>query len=154
MNKQILYVDMDGVIADFDGVIIKYLPHIKILTEDWRDEVDHICETNTRIFLEIEPISGAVDAVNQLWDKYEIYFLSTPMWNVPDSFKDKRLWLENHFGHRVHKRLILTHRKDLNIGDYLIDDRKTNGSENFKGYHIHFGQPEFPNWEAVLKFLL
>lgn len=145
---------MDGVIADFDSVISKYNPEMDTSKGEFRDAVDQICEKHTRIFLEIVPIPGGIEAVNLLKDHYEIYFLSTPMWNVPDSFGDKRIWLETHFGEFAHKRLILTHRKDLNVGHYLIDDRKTNGSESFTGEHIHFGTADFPNWDSVLKYLL
>jgi 5'-nucleotidase len=152
--KPLLYVDMDGVIADFDAVISKYNPAVDTSRGEFRDAVDEICEANTRIFLEIEPIPGGIEAVNILKDHYDIYFLSTPMWNVPDSFGDKRIWLEKHFGSFAHKRLILTHRKDLNLGKYLIDDRKTNGSEAFTGEHIHFGTDQFPTWDSVLKYLL
>jgi 5'-nucleotidase len=49
--------------------------------------------------------------------------------------------------------LILTHRKDLNIGDYLVDDRLRNGAGEFQGKLIHFGTDEFPNWEVTLKYL-
>lgn len=71
------------------------------------------------------------------------------MWLVPESFTGKRLWVEEHFGELATKRLILTHRKDLAIGDYLIDDRKANGAGEFTGVHIHFGTEHFPNWRKV-----
>ena len=82
-----------------------------------------------------------------------MYFLSTPMWDIPESYTDKRLWLEKYYGDLAKKRLILTNRKDLAIGDYLIDDRLKNGSEKFKGKFIHFGTRTFPDWETVIAFL-
>ena len=48
-------------------------------------------------------------------------------WGNPDQSTDKRYWIEKYFGNMFHKRLIQTHRKDLLVGDYLIDDRKKNG---------------------------
>ena len=54
----------------------------------------------------------------------------------------------------AHKRLILTHHKNLNMGDYLIDDREANGSDKFTGEHIHFRTNRFPNWKSVLEYLL
>ena len=45
----------------------------------------------------------------------------------------KRYWLEYWFGETFHKRLVTTHRKDLLVGDYLIDDRLKNGAGEFKG---------------------
>ncbi len=62
-----------------------------------------------------------------------------------------------YLGKEAYKRLILTHNKNLNNGDYLIDDRLKNGADKFKGEHIHFGKDEFLGWEEVVeyfKFLL
>lgn len=62
--------------------------------------------------------------------------------------------VEKHLGEFAFKRLITTHRKDLLIGDYLIDDRTVNGAGEFTGEHIHFGTVKFPNWEFVVKYLI
>ena len=70
------------------------------------------------------------------------------------AIQKKILWIEKYFGNSFRKKLILTHRKDLNIGDYLIDDRTSHGAGNFSGKHIHFGSEEFPDWEAVEKYLI
>ena len=35
--------------------------------------------------------------------------------------------------------MFITHRKDMLIGDYLIDDRLANGAGNFKGELLRFG---------------
>ena len=43
------------------------------------------------------------------------------------------------------KRMVITHRKDLCMGDYLIDDRDKNGASEFKGEWIHFGSERFPD---------
>lgn len=60
-----------------------------------------------------------------------------------------------------HKKIFTTHRKDLLVGDYLIDDRTKNGAGDFKGEHIQFGWDyenkkwnEFHNWDKVLTKLL
>ncbi len=54
----------------------------------------------------------------------------------------------------LYKRLILTHHKNLNKGDYIIDDRTANGVDKFEGEHIHFGSEQYPDWQAVTKELL
>lgn len=157
MEKKILYIDLDGVCADFESAVHELDPNIFSLHHD-RDQrskmIDDICEANPYIFHELPPMKGAVEAVKNLFELYEVYFLSTPMWNVPLSFTGKRLWIEQHFGEVAKKRLILTHRKDLNMGDYLIDDRIKNGVDKFKGQHIHFGTEMFPDWNEVYEFLL
>lgn len=50
--------------------------------------------------------------------------------------------------------MVITHRKDLCEGDYLIDDRGKNGTSEFKGEWIQFGSEQFPNWESVKTYLL
>jgi 5'(3')-deoxyribonucleotidase len=86
-------------------------------------------------------------------DNFETFFLSTPPWDNPDGWKHKRLWIEKYFGNSARHKLILTARKDLNIGDYLIDDSKFRGPQKFKGEWIEFGSKKFPDWNAVLTYL-
>ena len=61
---------------------------------------------------------------------------------------------EKHLGCVAHKRLILSHNKHLNKGDYLVDDRDKNGANKFDGELIRFGSDVFPDWNSVLRHLL
>lgn len=155
--KKILYIDMDDVIADFGAAIKEVCPNLEVGDGfpnylKRKEEVRKICLQNHRIFLNLKPIKDSIDSVKLLSEHFEIYFLSTPMWDLPESYTDKRLWLEKHFGEFAKDRLILTNRKDLNIGDYLIDDRTKNGADKFKGVFLHFGTAELPNWNAILEY--
>jgi 5'(3')-deoxyribonucleotidase len=157
--KKILYIDMDEVICSFKHRLIELFPfteHIFNEPESYDNGIiiEDCMMKSPRFFRDLEPIDGAIDSVRRLSEHYEIYFLSTPFWEVPESFMDKRHWLEEHFGELAYKRLILSHRKDLNLGAYLVDDRLANGSENFLGEHIHFDTPEFPNWKVVEEYLM
>jgi 5'(3')-deoxyribonucleotidase len=78
-----------------------------------------------------------------------IFSLMTPM---PGAV-DKLLWVKRHLGAQAYKRLILTHHKHLNAGDYLIDDRIKNGADRFGGELILFGSERFPGWTAVTAYL-
>ena len=151
MNKKILHIDMDGVIADFSKEIKKISPNTD--TNSFSVEVDDICAKNPYIFHDLEPINDAIESVKELFNYFDIYFLSSPMWHVPESYIGKRIWLEKHFGQLAEKRLILTHRKDLVIGDYLVDDTIRHGVTEFKGEHIHFGNKKYPNWVNVMSYL-
>lgn len=146
MAKKILQIDLDGVAADFDGDFDK-LPKVERWIEGQEKEVPKGFFTN------LPPIEGAIESIRKLAEMYDVYFLSTPQWSNPDCWKEKRLWVEKHFGDLMHKRLTLTHHKGLVKGDYLIDDRIANGVENFEGEHIHFGTPEFPNWKVITDYL-
>ena len=146
INK-ILYVDMDNVLVDFPSAF----PYVdKDLLEKYVDNKDDI----PGIFSLMEPLDGAVDAYQKLSKKFDTYILSTAPWDNPSAWSDKVVWVKKHLGESAHKRLILSHNKDLNRGDYLIDDRLKNGAAKFKGEHIHFGQEPFPDWQAVLAYLL
>lgn len=158
MTKKILYIDLDGVIANFDKAIESIIPDINTKESyadpDARSEkVTAICMARPEIFQELEPIEGAVDIIKKMFEHFEVYFLSAPMWHVPLSFAGKRIWIETHFGEMAKRRLILTHRKDLAIGDILIDDRLVNGAKDFKGIFIHFGSDKFPSWKETEKYL-
>lgn len=150
---------MDGVIADFDKAILNLCPDIRT-NKDYIDsdvkniKVNEVCQNNPMIFHNLEVIPGSISAVRSLRSMYEIYFLSTPMWHVPDSYTGKRMWIEKHFGFMSEKRLILTNRKDLCVGDYLIDDRETNGALEFTGEFIKFGSVRFPEWGDVTNYLI
>ena len=43
--------------------------------------------------------------------------------------------------------------RNLNQGDYLVDDRTKNGADRFAGEHIHFCTEKFPDWPAVTEYL-
>lgn len=153
--KKILYIDLDGVIADFDSELELIQPGIAALAEEDRGRLVHeICKRDPEFFQNLPLFEGAKESVHLLLPLFDVYFLSTPMWDVSHSFSGKCLWLEKQFGEKVRKRLILSHRKDLQIGDYLVDDRKRHGSEKFIGEFIHFGQFPFKTWKDTLGYLL
>jgi 5'(3')-deoxyribonucleotidase len=153
-SKKILYIDMDGVVADFEKSIKIHIPEWDIISNEEKGALtDEVCGGIPNFFLNLEPIKGAIETINKLSIGYDIYFLSAAMWNVPQSYTEKRLWIEKYFGESFRKRLILTHRKDLNFGHYLIDDRTSHGAGNFMGEHIHFGTEKFPDWNTVDKYL-
>ena len=52
------------------------------------------------------------------------------------------------------KKVIFSSVKHLSRGDILIDDRTANGVGDFEGEHILFGSRDFPDWEAVLGYLI
>jgi hypothetical protein len=83
-----------------------------------------------------------------------LYILSTAPWENPSAWSDKLNWVKRYLGNSAHKRLILSHNKNLNRGDILIDDRTANGAGQFKGTFIKFGSTQFPNWESTLPYVI
>jgi 5'(3')-deoxyribonucleotidase len=78
------------------------------------------------------PVQGAIEAFNDLADSFDVHILSTSPWKNPSAWSDKLEWVKRHLGEKAYKRLILTHHKELNRGDYLIDDREKNGAKEFR----------------------
>lgn len=153
--KKILMVDLDDTVFHFWRCIKKFHPEIdNVETEKRPDEVTKVMHENKRMFLELELLEGAKEAIEQLKEHFDIYFLSTPVWEIHESWGDKKVCLEKYFGDFAFKRLILTHRKDLAKGSFIIDDRKVNGVDEFEGIHIHFGSEQFPDWFTVTTYLL
>jgi 5'(3')-deoxyribonucleotidase len=146
MNK-IVYVDMDNVLVDFKTGINQLSPQELVEYKDRYDEVPHI-------FSKMEPMENAIDAYIKLCSKFDTYILSTSPWENPTALNDKLEWVKKYLGKHAYKRLILSHNKHLNHGDYLIDDRDKNGADKFVGELILFGSEKFPDWHAVLGYLL
>lgn len=147
MSKKILYIDMDNVIVNFQSGIDLLSEQSKIDYQGRYDEVPNIFSLMT-------PIDGALEAIEKLQAKYEIYILSTAPWHNPSAWSDKVLWVQKYLGEICYKRLILSHHKNLNRGDILIDDREKNGAKDFSGELLLFGSDKFPNWNTVLEYLI
>ena len=79
------------------------------------------------IFSEMEPMPGAIEGFNTLVNMgHDVYILSTAPWKNPSAWSDKLLWV--FVGWLPLQRLIHSHNKNLNHGDFLIDDRVANGA--------------------------
>ena len=137
---------MDNVLVDFKTGIDRISSYNKKEYEGRYDEVPDI-------FSLMDPMEGAIESYNKLSSQYDTYILSTSPWDNPSAWQDKILWVKKYLEKSAYKRLILSHHKNLNRGDYLIDDRLKNGADKFIGEHIHFGTEKFPDWKSVLCYL-
>lgn len=143
---KILYFDMDNVLVDFLSAVPLLSPDV---LKEYKDNLDEV----PGVFSLMAPLPGAIDAFNELSQLFDAYILSTAPWENPSAWSDKLLWVKRHLGAAAHKRLILSHHKNLNRGDFLVDDRTKHGAGEFEGMHIQFGTARFPDWPAVLPFL-
>ena len=137
-----------------DNVLVDFQSGIDSLTEKQKQTFNDDLDNVPGIFSKMKPFTGAIEAYEELSKHYDVYILSTAPWQNPSAWSDKLEWAQKYLGDLAYKKLILSHNKNLNIGDYLIDDRLANGASEFKGEHIHFGKKPFADWGSVLSYLV
>ena len=98
-NKKVLYVDMDNVLVNFQS-------GIDALNEDLKSRYAGCYDEVPNIFAKMQPNEGAIDVMNRLKDKYDIYILSTAPWDNPSAWSDKLEWVKRYLGEVCYKRLI------------------------------------------------
>ena len=143
MNKYRIFIDMDGVIANFEKASNEFQRiHGKTNRPDkWVD------------YRNLDVIDGAIEAVAKLNADHEVFIASTPPWTRPEVWGHKREWIGEHFPD-LKRRIILTHRKDLLIGDILIDDSRFRGQPDFQGEWYWFNKNwDNRNWEACIEWI-
>ncbi len=141
-----VFVDMDGVLVDFQSGIDQ---QDEATLREYEGRVDEI----PGLFANMKPVPGAIEAMHELQKHFDLFVLSTAPWKNPTAPSDKVQWVTTYLDDVFHKRMVITHRKDLCRGDYLIDDRGKNGTSEFEGEWIEFGSERFPDWPTVVKYL-
>lgn len=144
--KKILYVDMDNVLVDFKSAFSQ-------LSDETMNEYAGRLDEIPNIFSLMKPMPDAIDSFNELSTLFDTYVLSTSPWENDTAWSDKLKWIKKYLSETAYKRLILSHHKNLNGGDFIIDDRLKNGVDKFKGEHIHFGKADFTDWKSILAYL-
>ena len=145
-TKKIVYVDMDGVLCDFMG---RHTTQ-RQMTPDMKYP-----QAEVGFFRKLDEIQLGKWGINELVNLgYDVFILTAPSLMNPLSYTEKREWVEEHLGLFWVDRLIISPRKDLNKGDYLIDDiLKGKGQDKFEGELMHFGFEKFPTWKEVIEYL-
>ena len=120
-GKPIVFVDMDGVVADFKG-------HYKeCFGSEPKDSFTVIqnCQSRPNFFRELSVIDKGKALVELLQDKYTIVFLTTPMESMPSCRSDKVAWAKENFPEV--KTVLFSSNKEEFAGSersILIDDRE------------------------------
>ena len=145
--KKCVFIDMDNVLVDFQS-------GLDVMSEETKQQYAGRLDEIPGLFGKMKPMAGAIEAVHRLQEHFDLFILSTAPWNNPSAWSDKVQWVTRYLDDVFHKRMVITHRKNLCQGDYLIDDRGKNGTSEFSGEWIEFGSHRFPNWQSVLDYLI
>lgn len=175
-----ILIDMDDVLADFDGDFLRcwrkkhpekmYVPleerksfYVKeSYPVDLHPLVTEIY-TAPSFFRTLPPVAGAVEAVKEMEQMdLELFICTSPLNAYRNCVLEKYEWVEQHLGLDWVKRIILTKDKTLVKGDFLIDDKPViTGVESVPAWeHILYDRPynrdinrkrlTWQNWKQVL----
>ncbi len=150
-KKKILYIDLDNTLVNVQSGIDRLTNAEYIRFEKRLNEVPGI-------YARMEPMAGAIEAFCTLAQAFDTYILSTPPWGNASAWQNKLEWVHQHLGAEkgtpAYKRLILSHHKGLNRGEFLVDDHTARDAHGFEGETIRFLTPDFPDWRTVTGYLL
>jgi 5'(3')-deoxyribonucleotidase len=140
-----VFIDMDGVIVDFDS----YAKGLGLNGDEIKKRMG--------AYREMPALPGALKAVRSLIGMgYEVWIATKPPTGIAFAYADKAAWVLEHLP-ELKRRIIITHDKGLlgDAGDFLIDDRPHKANcEKFSGKLIPFGgETGWPQVLAVLKEL-
>ena len=102
---------------------------------------------------ELKPLPSVQKAVRMLIEHYQVYFVSTPQsfgggWEVAS-------WLTEYIGVPAWHHLIVTHRRDLLYGDYIIQapsPLEKAGDEAPLATVIEYGSDTFKTWDDIIGY--
>lgn len=157
-KRPIVLVDMDGVLADFDGAINVFLkenyPDIPVVPhksfyfhEDYPDSAHQAIITQFQasqyFFLNLPVLPGAIEGWQRIIDLgYEPRICSSPLSRNEWCGAEKLDWVEQHLGSYARETAIITSDKDLAEGIALIDDRPIiKNADQATWKHVVFHQP-------------
>ncbi len=177
-----ILVDMDGVIADFDGEFLKrwrerypgqfYVPFDQRTTfyvkDSYPEELKPLVAgilLEPTFFRDMMPITGAKEALSEMEGMgIELFICTSPLSTYKNCVLEKYEWVEKTLGSNWVKRIILTKDKTLIKGDLLIDDKpEITGAENSPSWeHVLYDRPynrgenkgrlTWDNWKKALDF--
>lgn len=127
-----IFIDMDGVLADFDRGV-KELLNLEPLNQEENhpeltEQLFQAIQSYPDFYWNLKPIEGAIELLNDLKEKYTIEILTgipKPERGIVEAKDNKVKWIEKYFGKEIPVNAVL--RKDKrnfveNNRCVLIDD--------------------------------
>jgi 5'-nucleotidase len=156
-----IFIDMDGVLADFDSQFNSYLSKAGVLAKrimsSWK-LTDRIIDTNyiksknayvnkilrtPKFWENIKPIPGGADVLQRwLKDKnLEIYIATSPWISSPTCMIEKVNWIRKNIPKFPLSNIIMIAKKHMLQGEVIIDDKPSHIEEWCGEHAICFSQP-------------
>lgn len=125
-----IYVDLDGVLADFDGFFktLTGIPAPEYETEYGSDDFWGVINNTPDFFYNLPLLDGANDLMYFL-EPFDPIILTAASKYRPSSHSEKIRWVEKHFGKDQRVITVMGGRSKqywCRRGDILIDDWETN----------------------------
>ena len=136
---------MDGVLCDFYGGARKEMKD---------NPVQKFPQSKWGFFLGLKEIPNAINSINLLKEKYDVWILTRPSFQNLNCYTEKAKWVLDHLGEDMLKKMIISGDKSLVKGDYLIDDQNNANQSKFEGEWLEFGSDKFSNWKSITDYLL
>lgn len=137
-QRKTIAIDMDGVIADVEKHYIDWYEKdygVRIDPKTMQGLMEHEAMpekgaimkflTTPGFFRTVPVMEGAVEAVKDLMNDYEVYIVSAAM-EFPLSLYEKHQWLAEHFPFISWRNIIFCGDKSVIDTDFLIDDHCKN----------------------------
>lgn len=180
MNKRIILVDMDDVLADFEARFLEdwrnkfpchfYVPIEKRKTFHIEDDYPSELKKEVKsifsapgFFKNLNIISGAKEALAKMEALgHQVFICTSPISIYENCVLEKYHWIAKNLGHEWTKKIIMTKDKTLIYGNILIDDKPEHtGLRKPVWKHVLFDAPynkhiktklriTWDNWEKIL----
>lgn len=108
--------------------------------------IEETLERNGRI------LPSAEKGFKLLIENYDVRLVAALPTNDRTYAARMQEWAFENLGVPTYNRLILTNRKDLLYGDYLVDGLESNGSLDFMSTRIDFGSDAFKSWDDIIEY--
>jgi 5'(3')-deoxyribonucleotidase len=140
--KRRVFLDMDGVIVDFDG----YKKSLGLTGDEVKKQPG--------AYLKMKPYPGAFDGIKNLVGAgYDVWLATKPPTGISFAYADKAEWVFQYLP-ELKRKIIITHDKGLlgNENDFLVDDRPHKANcENFRGTLIKF--IDGMTWDEAIRLI-
>lgn len=112
----------------------------------------YICIESTMMGADGSPLPSVLKAYRMLLEHYDVRIVASLPTNDTSYARRMQEWTFEALGVAAYDRLVLTNRKDLLYGDYLIDALPENGSADFMSTRIEFGSETFRTWDDIIEY--